>query len=114
MNINFYNNIGFYGINNTKPVSKIIKHTLPTVTNQHKVSDYFNVATNTAEKGCLNEAILSLVTEIKELFELAHSSIKSIAKSCNTRSTIKNGYPKLKKGIAGSRILEFANIGEHG
>ena len=65
-------------------------------------------------KGALNEFEINNINEVKELFELAHSSIKAIAKSCNTRNAVKNGYSKLKKGVAGSRILEFSNIGVNG
>ncbi len=65
-------------------------------------------------KGSLNQFDINLVSEIKDLFELAHSSIKAVSKSCNTRNCIKNGYERLKKGIAGSRILEFPQIGEKG
>jgi hypothetical protein len=65
-------------------------------------------------KGVLDEFDVKNISEIKDLFELAHSSIKMIAKSCNTRNAVKNGYSKLKKGVAGSRILEFSNIGEKG
>ena len=66
------------------------------------------------QKGVLSEFDMNIVTELRELFELAHSSIKSIATSCNTRNSIKNGYVALKKGVAGSRILEFSKIGEQG
>lgn len=64
--------------------------------------------------GKLSEHNMSTIVEIGELFELAHSTIKSVAKSCNTRNAIKNGYQNLKKGIAGSRILEFSKIGKNG
>ena len=67
-----------------------------------------------SSKGTLGDFNMNILNEIRDLFEYAHSTIKSIAKSCNTRSTIKNGYNNLKKGIAGSRILEFKNIGQNG
>lgn len=94
MNISF-NNINFYGkiSKQSKPSAYVIRENL---------------------KGSLNSFDNSIVSEIKDLFELAHSSIKAVAKSCNTRSSIKNGYSSLKKGVAGSRILEFSKIGEKG
>ena len=67
-----------------------------------------------AEKGMLSEHNMKLITEIRELFEQAHSSIKAIAKSLNTRNKVKNGYTGLKRGIAGSKILEFESIGTNG
>lgn len=69
------------------------------------------LSADTFSKGALDEYNMKLISDIRELFETAHSSIKSVAKSCNTRSSIKNGYPGLKKGVAGSRILEFSQIG---
>ena len=69
---------------------------------------------SSALKGTLSEHNMNLICEIRELFELAHSSIKAIAKSLNTRTTIKNGYPAIKKGVAGSKILEFKGIGTNG
>ena len=69
---------------------------------------------SSAEKGTLSEHNMALISDIRDLFGLAHSSIKAIAKSLNTRTAIKNGYSGLKKGIAGSKILEFKSIGTNG
>lgn len=80
-------------------------------------SKYISFAGNCiplSSKGTLGDFNMNILNEIRELFEYAHKSIKSVAKSCNTRNAVKNGYDKLKKGVAGSRILEFKNIGQNG
>jgi len=94
-----------------KPISK---RALNVISSAPSIDSALISSDNVLSKGFLNEFDLQRVNEVKDLFELAHSSIKSTAKSSNTRNVIKNGYPKLKKGVAGSRILEFSNIGECG
>lgn len=95
-----------------KPISE--KASKVALSSYQKNTEASFVTSNIISKGFLSEFDIKNVNEIKELFELAHSSIKSIAKSCNTRNAIKNGYSKLKKGVAGSRILEFSKIGNKG
>lgn len=104
MDIAIKNRIPFCGVSGAKPFNSTIK----------KIPSLNCVDTFTLSRGVLDEYSLHIVNEIRELFELAHSTIKSVAKSCNTRNAIKNGYPNIKKGIAGSRILEFSKIGEKG
>lgn len=94
------NNTSFCALPVRKPLSKV----QPQNINTH----------SSIQKGAFDAYNMRLITEIRELFETAHSMIKSIAKSCNTRNSIKNGYPKLHKGVAGSRILEFSKIGVNG
>lgn len=101
------NSISFYG-NPIKPIDKNVSNIVSSC------SELARSPRGDEVKGFLSEFEIKNINEVKELFELAHNSIKSIAKSCNTRNAIKNGYSGLKKGVAGSRILEFSNIGEKG
>ena len=100
MNITF-NTVNFYG-QPTGNITKIAKNSV------------LQNSTSEVSKGALNEYSFNLLCEIRELFENAHSSIKAVAKSLNTRNSIKNGYPTIKKGVAGSKILEFKSIGYNG
>jgi len=88
----------------TKPLSR----------NYSQIKHCKNLLHTEHQKGKIDEHTFKLLNEIGELFETAHATIKSIAKSCNTRNAVKNGYKRLKKGISGSRILEFAGIGKNG
>ena len=103
------NGISFYG----NPVKPINNSASKIVSKVHSNTSFSALSTE-GVKGRLNEFDMKNINEIRDLFEFVHSSIKSIAKSCNTRNAIKNGYSNLKKGVAGSRILEFANIGSCG
>ena len=89
-----FNTVNYKGISSLNSIKKPIAKNIP----NH-------------QRGALSEFDMGIVNEIRDLFELAHSAIKSVGKSCNTRSAIKNGYEKLKTGVAGSRILEFSKIG---
>ena len=100
--------ISFYGNPVKKPISSMASNILSSAP-PNIITPSVNSAGGSA-KGALNEFEINNINEVKELFELAHSSIKAIAKSCNTRNAVKNGYSKLKKGVAGSRILEFSRL----
>ena len=104
-------NISFYGL--TPKLNVINKTEKPLRQVNQTFTPELSIKTDNI-KGKLDEYTLNLLNEIRELFELAHSSIKAVAKSGNTRNAIKNGYPAIKKGVAGSRILEFENIGNNG
>lgn len=63
-------------------------------------------------KGMLKDNDNILAAEITDLFNEVHETLKTIKNSL-TRSKIKNGYPPLKMGKAGSRMLEFEGIGQN-
>ena len=57
--------------------------------------------------GKLNESTEQLVREITSEFNRVHELLKSV-KNCKTRNLIKNGFPTIQNGIAGSKILDFS------
>lgn len=99
------NNINFCGTNPNNVITKEVKKTASVLNSTYSPNN---------AKGQLSELGCNLILDIQDLFKNAHSLIKSIAKSANTRSSVKNGYPGIKRGIAGSKILEFEKIGANG
>lgn len=106
------NNISFYGRPITRPVEKYAPKIVSVMQSTTKTP--IVQSNNIASKGALSEFDLKNINDVKDLFEYVHYSIKSVAKAQGTRTSIRNGYSKLKKSIAGSRILEFSEIGKNG
>lgn len=108
-----FNTISFYGIPINKPTAKSVVKTSENIIS-NPLDTLPIIKKTIPEKGVLPGYEIDLINRIGELFETAHNLTKATAKALLTVSRIKNGYPKKKKGIPGSKILEFEKIGPKG